>query len=813
MRRHWLFIILLPIATLLMTAPTASIALDLDTPRVPTRPSDIFMKYWDAWYFQEILAGRADYYHTDLLFYPESVSLAYHNFSLPHMLAFGGLQAILPPVNAYLVAFLLIIVANAVSAYIFLCRLMVRPSSAALGALAFGLSPYVLNHQEHPDLALAASIPLALYGLQRAFAGDGWRWLVFAGVAAGVTAFVGMYVFICLLITLGTYALILAAPHWRERRVRGAVCALMILVGGISLLRVYPMIADRDLLGDVLDKKAGAEQNNDLLAFFLHKDHPLQRDLHAQIYEGKTSFKHADGYLGYAPILLIGVVWWRRRQGRDLYPWLGLALLFVCLRLGSQLTVAGVSYPAIALPKRLLDSLLPWIFESFWDTSHFQIGILLPWAALMSLSADWLLERLSPRKGALALALILLAVGVEYYSPTVWHYSTNPRQLAWIDWLGAESSGAETRLIHLPMGRNNAKRYGYFQTFNRYPHVEGLASRTPPQAYAAIDGNLLLRSWRAGDSLPCHADNAADWLAAAADIRAPGFTHIIYHRQLIIDETVFASFDNAPSVYDDSFVTIFAVDDLPLACADNPALLDSFATQHHLYAESAALAPPASMTALTINSDSLATLRATHSQMRLDLEHPSRRAHADEQLAGKAVVSLAYNPQLATEELQPYRDWLARDFRDCGAIAVDGELRMDLWLRQGFPCELVIHDAPLQVDYDNGLRLGNLLLDRSDDSLDLNLLWRSLPQESSEGFALSLQLFDSAGEKVFGQDRPIYRSDMAHHQLDISSLAAGEYRAKLIVYGNESRKSVPGIDLSSGTRFQRELDLGWLQKE
>ncbi len=808
LRPHLLFVIVIPLAILAMTAPTASIILDIDTPRAPTRPSDIFMKYWDAWYLKEMLAGRADFFHTDLLFYPNSLSLAYHNFSLPHMLTFGALQGVLPPVNAYLLTYLLIIYANALSAYIFLGRVVNRRSCACLGALVFGLSPYVLSHQEHPDLALAASIPLALYGLHLAMEEGRWRWLVFSGLAAGITVFIGMYVFVCLMITLVIYALHLAGPRWRDKRFWAWMTALLLIAGAVSLPRITPMLADSALLADVLDKQGGEEQNSDLLAFFLHKDHPLQQPLHEQLYQGKKSFKHADGYLGYVPIALIGLALLRGRQRRTLLPWLGMALLFIALRLGSGLVVAGLSYPQVALPKYALDKLFPWLFGAFWDTSHFQIGILLPWAALVCISANWLLDRLPTRVGAAAFALILLAVAFEYYSPTTWHYTGNPDYLAWIDWLDAEDSGADTRLIHTPMGRNNAKRYGYFQTFNRIPHVEGLASRTPPQAYATIEDNLLLRTWRGGEQLLCASGGEKAWLRAVDELRDIGFTHIVYHRQLILDEAVFASFSDVPSVYDDSFVTIFLVDDLRRACAAVPALSDVIQRQNQQFSSSSALKLPQSMTALTIHDESLSTLFTPHSEMRVDLGYPSRRAHAERLLADSMALRFVYDPARAGgETLQQYRDWLQGDFKNCGLVAEAFGMRLEYWLQPGFPCALAVDAAPRQVDYDNGLRLGNLLLEVEGKALDLYFLWRGFPEKIA---AFSLQLFDEEDKKVFGQDHIIHEDDLAHHRFDLSPLAQGVYAAKLIVYDYESRASVPGTILSAGRPFQRELDLGSL---
>ncbi len=802
LRPHWLFLIVAPIALVAMTTPTLHLALDTGAYRLHTGPTDIFMKYWDAWYGGEMLAGRADFYHTDLLFFPNELSLAFHNFSLPHIFVFGSLQRVMPAFNAYLLSYLLIIAANLAASYMFLLRLVSRPAIACAGAFVVGFSTFVMKHQEHPDMALVATIPLALFCLHRAVHEGQWRWCVFAGIVAGFTAFIGMYVFVCLMMTLGIYALFLARTRWRDARFWQFVVALLLVAGAISMLRLYPMIADRALLSEVLDKKSGSERHNDLLMLFVNTDHPLMLGVKAQLFEGGRLWAYADGYLGYLPLAVIGWCLLRSRRRRQLLPWLALASLFIVLRLGSFLTIGGTQF--FPLPKYALDRLLPWVFEAFWNIANFQIGLLLPWATLFALSLDWLLDSLSARKRLAAVAAVLLIICAENYSETSWMISRDPQRLDWIDWLEGEGSADDLRLIHLPMGRNHSKEYGYFQTFNRIPHVEGLASRTPLQAYATIDSNLLLRAWQADASLQCKPENRAAYLRAVDELRALGFTHIVHHRQQLDALQVFAGFVDVPSAFDDRFVTIFLVDDLPYAC-DRPEFLAAASqAQKRLLADYPSLRSAHGITTITIHRESLVTMAALHSQMRIDLERASRRAHARKLLADQVAVLLRSSGQSPDDLPQAYRDWLMDDFRLCDTLGDEGELRMEVLLRRGVPCALVMDETPLAVDYENGLRLSNLALEVNEDALDLHILWRSFPEELH---SFSLQLLDAAGERMLGYDQIIRDDTLTHHRIDASSLAPGDYRAKLIVYNYETRASVPGVIVDTDTPFQREVDV------
>ena len=701
--------------------------------------------------------------------------------------------------------YLLIIAANLLAAYIFLQQLVPRPAIACAGAFVFGMSTFVMKHQEHPDLALIATIPLALYGLHRAVHEGAWGWCVFAGVAAGFTAFIGMYIFACLLISLGIYALFLAATRWRDARYWQMLCLLLLAAGAISLPRVYPMMADRDLLDEALGKVSGRERHNDLLMLFFNSDHPLLRQVRAQLFADGKLWAYGDGYLGYLPIALVSLCLLRSRRRRQLLPWLAIAALFIALRLGSTLTIGGVQFVGMPMPKYLLDRLLPWIFEAFWNISNFQIGTLLPWAALVCLSLDWLLRKASSRKSIAAVVAVILVICFENYSHTTWRVSSDPEHLDWIDWLEQEDDFADIRLIHLPMARQYSKQYGYFQTFNRLPHAEGLASRTPSQAYATIESNLLLRTWRDKQPITCAPENRADYLSAVDELRGLGFTHIVHHRQLDFWLKVFASFDYVPSTFDDRFVTIFLVDDLPLACQWQATKSAASQAQERLVTDYPALHSGHGISTITLYSDSLVTINALHSQMRVDLVQPARRAHANKLLAEEIGV-IAQGSDTASDDLpQAFRDWLARDFALCSTLPDDGGWRMSVWARRGISCASLLNQEAMRIDYENGMKLSDLVLRLDDRALDLYFLWRAFPEDQH---SFSLQLVDAAGERALGFDKVIYADEFVHHQVDLSSLPPGDYRAKLIVYNFETRRSVPGFIKDTQTPFPREVEVG-----
>ena len=629
LRKHLHFIIIVPLFIIVMTWPLMTVVLDVQTDRWPAGSGDIFMKYWDAWYVPQVAAGGADYFHTDLHFYPNGLSLNFHNFSLPHIFAFSGLQAVMPAVSAYSLLHLLTNFVNMLAAYVCLLHFFSNKWIALVGSFIFGMSPYFVSHIYHPEVIFVATLPLAFYGLHRGIVEQRWRWTAIAGVLAGITTFIGLYSYVCLLLTLGLYGIHLAFRQWSDVKFWRHIILFLVVAGAISIVRVYPMIADAHLLREALDKDLGSNRGAELLAFFINPSHPLTPRLFVGLLGDSLRRIPADGYLGVVPLLLIGAGIVRSKQRRRMILWLSIALFFAILRLGPALRIGGVTNPDVLLPKHYLDTWFPWIFKAFWDTTYFQIGILLPLAMLFCYAARELLDGLSPRLRVATLAIILTFIAFEYYRPPPRNYANIPPGSIWLDWLASEDNQDDIRVVNLPMGRSNSKRYGFFQTINGYPQVEGLASRTPSQAYDFIDNNLLLSAWRHGSSVNCEQDNVDEYVNNLDQLIANDFTHIVVHHRLIRRERIFDSFINVPSTFENDQVVIYRVADLHASCDDTAFLDDAMQAQAQLLAESTLVAPGDAGSILTLHSPdtdpaaesapNFATLSAKYSLVKLDL--------------------------------------------------------------------------------------------------------------------------------------------------------------------------------------------------
>lgn len=821
----------MPPLIILMTWPAVAHVFDANVIALPTRNLDVFQKLWDVWHLEQFLAGRASFYHTDAMFHPLGLSLAFENFSLPHMLAVSLLRNILPTAQAFTLTYLLIVFTVALSAYVYLNYLLRDRWLATLGAAVFGLSQHVITHSAQPDVNFIISLPLTAYFLQRALREGRRKHLVFCGITVGFTAYMSVYIFICVLITLSLMILGCAVGRWRQPRFWRRMLLLGMIIGLSSAARLAPMLADRGELGAALEKSSAIEYSTDLLSYFVNHRHPLTTPVLKSLFQIESAVQaRRASYLGYLPLSLIIIGLFRADSRRLMLPWLALALPFVLLRLGSVLTIDGLDYANIVLPKAFLDELLPIVFTPFHTPNHFHMGVLLPFAVLTCYGLKSILRR-RPRKQRRWITLALIAlVSFEYYE-TAAPRIIPERQLDFIEWLRQESAETEPRLINLPMSRQYAKVYGFYQTLTGFPQVEGLSGRTPPSAYAYIAGNLLLDAWNRDLGVHCYPPTRAQYMASLDALRADGFTHIIWHHEFVYwrEGRIATSFIDAPPSYSDDYVRVYRLDDLRQSCDQSTLLQPAALEELKRLDASPAIVPESGSAILSIHAGNdaaqaqdergaavlyglhdFATLALANGALAARNERGEEATDIDALLADLSVILLAYDPRAANpDSVRVYRAWLASRFHSCQRLADTDETVIEYFLRSAFPCQLAIAAAPQAVLYANGVQLGNLRLSFGRGNLDVYLLWTRLPIDAQ---AVSFQLFDAEGGKAMGKDFVIGQEPLARYRIDASSLPPGDYQVKMIVYNYETGASVAGASTADGVNFERELAMGRLTK-
>ena len=568
-RSHTHFFVITTLLIIVMTFPTIVFVFRTDEFRLPTGNStDVFIHIWDIWYGKQILSGQADRFYTDLLFYPEGVSLVYHPiYGFPLNIALqSALQSLMPVSNAFSLTYLLVVFSNASAAYIYALWLFEDRWIALFGALVFGLQPHSLTLPNFLHGSTIVTIPLTFYCLHRGIRERSTLRIVLAGLLAGLTATISLYTFACLILTLAAGVCAFAVSRWRDRRFWLNIGLLAIIAAVSSFSAIYPVLADSQSL-DAAIAWHGSERSVDFLSAIINRDNPFIGAFLVSIFNTPAEAEIVGtGYLGYLPLVLIGSGLLSKTVRRKMLPWLILFLGFYTLTLGSTLSVNGVNLPEILLPKHFLNEIVPVIFKAFSETRIFQIGVLLPLSVLACYGLAGLREArpIAGRSWFILLLLVLLAV--EYYIPTRERVIIDD-QIAYNDWLADED--IEIRLINLPMGRNNSKLYNLYQSFNGYPQVEGAISRTPDEAFNYIRSNFILGAWYKSEPVSCLAETKVSYLSALDRLEADGFTHVVFHRHVGKNESrvpIVASLAKAVPAYEDDAVSIFRIHDLRDSC-------------------------------------------------------------------------------------------------------------------------------------------------------------------------------------------------------------------------------------------------------
>ena len=273
--KHRHLFLVVAVLIVIMTFPTVVYVFKTDVFWVPVDSGDVWITFWNAWYFKSLVAGTADFYFTDLLFYPDGLSLVFHNFTVPHMLVFAALQLIFPVSNAFNLTYLLVIVSVTVATYVYLNYLFKDKWISLFGAVIFGFSGFVVGRPQNPGSAFVAVVPLAFYFFHRAVLERRLLYMFISGTLIGASVYADMYIFVCLLIILGLYIVYFATARWREKEFWLRIAILVCVVGSISVIHLSKLLDDSGSLENVLDKTGSLEKENDLLLYFINYENPI----------------------------------------------------------------------------------------------------------------------------------------------------------------------------------------------------------------------------------------------------------------------------------------------------------------------------------------------------------------------------------------------------------------------------------------------------------------------------------------------------------------------------------------------------------
>ncbi len=829
LRRHLHFIMVTAVLTIVMTFPTIVYVFKPDVFWLPEKlNNDVYIELWNVWYGGKVLAGQADRHHTEFIFFPDGVSLTYHHINIPYVFVMNLLHRLMPISNAFSLAYLLIILSNAFAAYVYLWWLFKDKWLASFGVVIFGFSPFVVGHTAWPSIIWIAPIPLVIYCAHRGIKEKRTALVLFAGLIAGFTSAMLMYLFVCVLITLVLFITGLGVSRWRDRAFWRHVVLLMATLTLASSWRVIPMLQDQEALARANNYVSATPAGVDVMSFFIDRKNPVVGPLADTVFQIPEDARiKRKRYLGLAPLALVAIGLLTRGVRRKMLPWAALLLLFLLLSLDTALVVSGTTFDGIILPKYYLNQLLPFVFGAFYRVLVFVAGAWLPLAVSACFGLLALRERVTfAARPAFVLALIAI-VALDYYYPIdetvepTWAGDVLADRTAYLDWLEQEDE-SDIALVNLPFRWIHARDYLYFQILSGYPQVEGAISRTPDDAYDYIKSNYVLNAWYNHRPIHCETADRDTYLAALATLEADGFSHIVFHRVYAKSADVAESFDGVQASFEDGYVSVYRLDDLRASCPEVLSARHFFAatfaevlSQNRILSErhgAAVILAPTSQIAdhflRYLRHNDLAEIEAV-ALSNDDAGNMVIRSTGSVDLEAQSAIWLVQDRNdFIPERTDSNFAWLLARFKFCQRVHEDEDTALDLYLRREIPCGAIGEESAFEVRYDSGVHLHNASFNVEPKQIRFYFAWTSLVDRP---YAFSIQLFDQAGQKVAQYDHPIWPRLLAIHDVDTQSLPAGAYTAKLIVYDFETQVSQGGILTGTNERFERELELATIE--
>ncbi|CAG0930996.1 hypothetical protein TFLX_01951 [Thermoflexales bacterium] len=459
---------------------------------------DLMTHQWTFWWIKQALLHGQDPYYTRLIFYPQGISLLYHNIAWFNIGVWLPLQAVLGGTAAYNVIFIATFALNGFATYLLAREWTGRLPAAGIGGLVCGFWPYLQSQYDHPNMIVFFWIPLTLLFLKRALEKQRKRDALFAGVCLAMIGVTRWHLLIMGGVIIGLYVLYACTTQadCRTRRTLRQLTIVGVVAGLLFLPVALPVVVGqltRAHPEDIFIDEQDIGQT-DVLAYVLPtSNYPVSNEAFQHLSQNLLINQTYTPFLGYVTLALaiIGALIYRRRAGF----WVLTAIVCVLLALGPQLRVNGQLYPDVPMPYRLVEGL----FRILRKPDRFNVILALPIAMLATFGVMALIQRRQTGRfaGVLALglgALILIEYRVAPF-PT-----TQVDTPAWFSQLAQEPG--DFAILDLPMNLGSTNKwYMYYQIVHGKALVEGRVSRLPREAFAFMERSPLLQSLRRGNRM------------------------------------------------------------------------------------------------------------------------------------------------------------------------------------------------------------------------------------------------------------------------------------------------------------------------
>lgn len=445
------------------------VLVDVNTVLIGDDP-DVYINPWADWWTLEALNDPdTGLWQTEYLFYPLGANLTYHSFSHLNTLVSLALRPLVGVTAGYNLAILLNYVLNGLAMFQ-LARYLTRSVIAAvLAGFVFAFNSHDQYQSAHPVLISIWCFPWLTLYFMRAVRENRIKW----AVVAAVFVFLGAFSSTVLLIMMGLWLAMLVTylffsadwprPSWRILLTFGLASLLLVL----PLL--YPLLAE-----------AFANHNS---TFLTDPAGSIRMDMISIVMPHWYLWLIRGLYFGVVPccLLVIACAWrWQK------------ASLWFLLLVTAYLFAIGPEPRFYGHP---IDVVLPWtLLVAPVLRNMYRMNILLSLGLAMLVAFGWtvLAAQIKDIKlRQLVAILVLFAIYMDYMAAPFPHTDLKVSSF-YTSFLDRVPN--DVVLAILPTGRQEDKRYLYYQTLHEHPITGGVISRSSPETFAFIYGNPLLRA-------------------------------------------------------------------------------------------------------------------------------------------------------------------------------------------------------------------------------------------------------------------------------------------------------------------------------
>ena len=399
------------------------------------------------------------------IFWPETNTLAFSDAML--LLGVAGTPLIHAGIHPAAVHNLLLVASFTFAGYAswrLVHRLTDSAPAALVSGMVFAFAPYRFAHIGHLELLWTAFMPAALLALYALLARPTVRRGIWLGVLIGLQGLCSLYYMVFLVVWLVPVAL-LARLHIAFRPTKQHVIAF-VAGAATTVVLLAPYVRP------YLDARArlGERSTEELQRYSATLPDYLRASWGNRLYgtQWGESIEERSLFPGVVVLVFIAVsVVWVRSRLTIAFAIAG--LVAIDLSLG----VNGLLYP-------LASKVVP-MLTSFRAPARFGVLALLTFAVLSGIAVAHMTRGATHHRRRWTAALVMAALGVEYWSAPVETRETPLAPLRVHEWLRVQPHGA---VIELPVPRpeelwRNEPLYEYLSIYHWQPVVNGYSGFAP----------------------------------------------------------------------------------------------------------------------------------------------------------------------------------------------------------------------------------------------------------------------------------------------------------------------------------------------